>query len=127
MSSTTKMTIYKTFTFDSAHRLTKVPPDHKCYALHGHTYQLTVYVSGTPDKRGFCGGADYSEIKTATEKILLHLDHRYLNDVDVRLLHNPTTESLVAWIWPRLKVELPNVSKIELKESSTTGCIYEGQ
>lgn len=116
------MTIYKTFSFDAAHRLTNVPTDHKCHRLHGHTYSLIVFISGPPDHRGFCGGADYSEIKSGVEAVLERVDHRYLND----FLGNPTTENLAKWMWPRLKAELPGISKIEIKESATTGCIYDG-
>lgn len=119
------MTIYRTFSFDCSHRLTRVPSDHKCARLHGHTYRLTVYVSGPPDERGFCGGADYSEIKTGVLRVLAHIDHYHLNDVDVRL-SNPTTEALAEYLWPRLKAELPGLCRIRLSESAETGCIYSG-
>jgi 6-pyruvoyltetrahydropterin/6-carboxytetrahydropterin synthase len=117
------MTIYKEFTFDAAHRLTRVPPEHKCAALHGHTYRLVVFISGPPDHRGFCGGADYSEIKEAVDAVLRLVDHKCLND----LVENPTTEAMVKWLWPRLETALPGLSLIELKESATTGCIYRGE
>jgi len=120
------MTIYREFTFDAAHRLTRVPATHKCSNLHGHTYRLIVYVFGPPDERGFCGGADYAEIQEAVRRILLHIDHKCLNDVDTRL-ENPTTEVLARWLFPRLKAELPGLSRIEIKESATTGCIYAGK
>jgi 6-pyruvoyltetrahydropterin/6-carboxytetrahydropterin synthase len=121
------MTIYKEFTFDAAHRLTCVPDSHPCWNLHGHTYRLRVYISGPIDGRGFCGWSDYSELRDSVKRVLVHLDHRYLNDVDVRLLNNPTTENLALWLWPRLQAELPGLSRIELKESEGTGCIYEGE
>ena len=38
------MMIFKKFTFDSAHSLPNVPDGHKCKAVHGHTYQLTIYI-----------------------------------------------------------------------------------
>jgi 6-pyruvoyltetrahydropterin/6-carboxytetrahydropterin synthase len=118
------MTIYKEFSFDAAHRLTKVPATHRCATLHGHTYRLIVFVSGPPDARGFCGGADYAEIKTAVDHFLAVIDHKYLNTIDG--LENPTTEALAQWIWTRLKPQLPGLARIEVKESLTTGCIYGG-
>jgi 6-pyruvoyltetrahydropterin/6-carboxytetrahydropterin synthase len=121
------MTIGKEFSFDSAHRLTGVPPDHKCARLHGHTYRLRVYVSGPPDERGFAGGLDYSEIDAAVKRVLSHVDHYCLNDVDPRCLSNPTTENVCRWLWPRLKAEMPSLSKIVLCESATTWCEYGGQ
>ena len=36
------MVIFKQFTFDSAHFLSKVPATHKCSQIHGHTYKLTI-------------------------------------------------------------------------------------
>ena len=61
------MTIWKTFTFDSAHWLPKVPVGHKCGRVHGHTYQLTVYVTGEPDESGMI--IDYADL--ASSKALL--------------------------------------------------------
>jgi 6-pyruvoyltetrahydropterin/6-carboxytetrahydropterin synthase len=33
---------------------------------------------------------------------------------------------LVRWIWKRLKPELPRLSRIILRETCTSGCIYDG-
>ena len=38
--------ITKTFTFDAAHWLPRVPEGHKCGRLHGHTYSVTIAVEG---------------------------------------------------------------------------------
>ncbi len=117
------MEIYKRFTFDAAHSLTGVPANHKCSRLHGHTYELIVFLAGEPDKKtGFI--SDYADIAVAVGRVLAPLDHHNLNDVDARLLHNPTTENLCLYLWPRLKAELPELSRIEVKESATTGCVY---
>ena len=34
--------------------------------------------------------------------------------------------NLVKWIWDKLKPEIPQLSKIELFETCTSGCVYEG-
>ena len=34
------MEIFKEFTFEAAHRLPNVPPDHKCARLHGHSFRV---------------------------------------------------------------------------------------
>lgn len=115
------MEIYKAFTFDAAHRLTGVPKGHKCARLHGHTYALIVYCGGEPDAAtGMI--VDYADMAAVVERRLASIDHHYLNNIPG--LENPTTENLCRWLWPRLKAELPQLSRIELKESSTTGCIY---
>lgn len=117
------MTIYKEFTFDSAHKLTRVPADHKCATMHGHTYRLIVSVHGEPDDRGMI--IDYAELTDAIAPILRQLDHQTLNGIHG--LDNPTTEVLAPWIWRRLHAALPDYKiSVEVKESSTTGCIYGG-
>jgi 6-pyruvoyltetrahydropterin/6-carboxytetrahydropterin synthase len=112
--------IYKAFTFDAAHKLTGIPSDHKCSQLHGHTYTLIVYLSGPVDARGFI--MDYAEIAEAVKSVLVQIDHKYLNDIYG--LDNPTTEVLAKWLWDRLKVAMSCLSRVEVKESSTTGCMY---
>lgn len=117
------MEIWKEFTFDAAHVLPNVPEGHKCRRLHGHTYRVRVYVSGEPDDRvGWV--MDFGDIKAAFEPILDRLDHYYLNDIEG--LENPTAEVLSRWIWQRLEPRLPLLSRIEIHETCTTGCSYEG-
>ncbi|HSG62808.1 MAG TPA: 6-carboxytetrahydropterin synthase, partial [Pseudomonadales bacterium] len=42
-------------------------------------------------------------------------------------LENPTSEVLARWIWNELKPELPQLSRILIKETCTSGCIYDGK
>ena len=48
-----------------------------------------------------------------------------LNDIED--LENPSSENLCIWIWDKLKIKLPELFKIEIKETSSTGCIYKGE
>ncbi|MDE0771319.1 MAG: 6-carboxytetrahydropterin synthase QueD [Salibacteraceae bacterium] len=117
------MLIYKQFTFDSAHQLPNVPEGHKCKNLHGHTYHLTVYLEGDLDEKlGWV--MDFSEVKAAMKPVLNQMDHNYLNDI--KGLENPTSEVLVVWIWNQIKPALSMLKKLELKETPTSGAIYEG-
>ncbi|MBL8290786.1 MAG: 6-carboxytetrahydropterin synthase QueD [Bryobacterales bacterium] len=116
------MRIYKDFHFDAAHWLPNVPEDHKCHRLHGHKYQVRVWCAGEFDARGFI--VDYAEIDAAFRPVLEDLDHRLLNDVEG--LTNPTTELLAVWIFARLRGLMPQLSAVEIRESATTGCFYEG-
>ena len=117
------MEIFKQFSFDAAHRLPHVPEGHKCARLHGHTYHVSVYVQGTPDKTsGWI--MDFADIKVAFKPILDQLDHYYLNEIEG--LDNPTAENLAHWVWHRLKPSLPNLSKLVIKETCTAGCVYQG-
>jgi len=118
------MIIFKQFTFDAAHFLPQVPEGHKCKNLHGHTYHLTVYVETTVDAQtGWV--IDFGELKQLMNPILQLIDHQLLNEVPG--LGNPTAENMAIWIWNKLKPSLPALSKIELKETPTSGVIYDGR
>ena len=117
------MIIYKQFSFDSAHFLPQVPEGHKCKRLHGHTYHLTVFVTGeVREKEGWV--MDYGDLKMAAGPVVDLLDHHLLNEIEG--LENPTAEVLSIWIWNKVKPLLPQLSRIELKETPTSGVIYEG-
>lgn len=116
------MRIFKEFSFDSAHHLPNVPSGHKCGRIHGHTYRLRVWCQGEP---GIESGwvVDYGDIALHVGSVLLDLDHKCLNHVDG--LQNPTTELLAVWIYKRLYGLLP-LHSIEVYESASTGCVYDG-
>lgn len=53
------------------------------------------------------------------------LDHSCLNEIEG--LENPTSENLSRWIWEKLSVKLPLLSKVVVLETCTSGAIYEGE
>lgn len=117
------MEIYKEFTFEAAHRLPNVPEGHKCGRLHGHSFQVAIHVCGEiGEQSGWI--MDFADLKAAFEPIYKRLDHYYLNDIPG--LENPTSEVLAQWIWQQLKPTLPQLCKIHIKETCTSGCIYSG-
>ena len=117
------MEIFKSFTFEAAHSLPRVPPGHKCARLHGHSYTVTIHVSGpVNDLTGWV--MDFADISAAVKPLLDQLDHRCLNEVEG--LQNSTCENLARWIWARLKPALPLLTKIVIHETSTSGCTYVG-
>jgi 6-pyruvoyltetrahydropterin/6-carboxytetrahydropterin synthase len=116
------MEIFREFTFESAHRLPNVPPDHKCARLHGHSFRVRVTVRGDLDPQlGWV--MDFAEIKSACSGVQEALDHRYLNELPG--LENPTSEVIAQWIWDRLSSALP-LASVEVRETCTTGVIYRG-
>jgi 6-pyruvoyltetrahydropterin/6-carboxytetrahydropterin synthase len=118
------MEVFKVFTIEAAHRLPHVPAGHKCGRLHGHSFQIEVYVEGPLDpKLGWI--IDFADIKGAFKTVEDQLDHRYLNEVDG--LENPTSENIARWIWQRLKPSLPGLGKVVVRETCTSGCIYAGE
>ena len=117
------MDIFKEFIVEAAHRLPYVPPDHKCARLHGHSFRIEIYVRG-PVADGSGWVQDFADIKGAFQPYYDRLDHHYLNEVDG--LENPTSENIAIWIWERLDPLLPMLSKVVVRETCTTGCVYEG-
>ena len=111
------------FKFESAHRLPKVPPGHKCARLHGHSFKVELAVSGpvNPETGWFI---DFSEIYALWEPLHAQLDHNYLNEIPG--LENPTSEVLAKWIWDRMKMKLPSLSQVTLFETCDARCEYTG-
>lgn len=113
--------IYREFNFEAAHRLPNVPDGHKCSRLHGHSYRFEVHVEGPIDENlGWV--IDFGDIKAAVNPVVAQLDHFYLNDIDG--LQNPTSEILAAWLWGRISQTLPLLSKIVVRETCTSACIF---
>jgi 6-pyruvoyltetrahydropterin/6-carboxytetrahydropterin synthase len=118
------MEIFKEFSIEAAHWLPNVPAGHKCGRLHGHSFHIELHVSGPVDpKLGWV--LDFADIKQAFKGIEDQIDHRCLNEVAG--LENPTSENLCRWLWQKIKPELPTLSKIVVKETCTSGCIYSGE
>jgi 6-pyruvoyltetrahydropterin/6-carboxytetrahydropterin synthase len=113
----------KSFHFEAAHDLPSFPDGHKCRRLHGHSFHFEAVVEGNvdPDK-GYL--IDYGDIQKAAEPILKRLDHFYLNEIEG--LSNPTSEVLAVWIFDRIKIALPMLSAIVVRETCTTACEYRG-
>jgi 6-pyruvoyltetrahydropterin/6-carboxytetrahydropterin synthase len=116
--------IWRTFTFDAAHYLPKVPEGHKCGGLHGHTYSVEVRLKGAPDPvTGWV--RDFGDIKTAFAPLDHQLDHKLLNEVAG--LDNPTSELLAEWIWVRLIDALPELTAVTVSETANSGVVYRGE
>ena len=117
------MIIFKHFHFDSAHFLPNVPQGHKCKEVHGHTYKMTLFFEGEVDPHmGWF--LDFSEIKKTVGPLINSVDHHLLNNIDG--LENPTCENIAIWFWEKIYPHLPQISKIVLNETSTSGAIYTG-
>ena len=118
------MEVYREFKFDAAHLLPNLPPEHRCRRLHGHTFRAVIHLEAcVGEESGWV--RDFAEIKTLCTPVIDELDHRYLNDIPG--LENPTSENIASWVWNRLKPVLPELSMVEIKETSSTGCRYLGQ
>lgn len=111
------------FTFEAAHRIPNLPTEHKCSRLHGHSFRVTVYVTGPLlEREGWV--MDFADLKRAFQPLHDRLDHYYLNDIEG--LENPTSEVLAQWIWERLSPALPLLSQVVVRETCTCACSYRG-
>jgi 6-pyruvoyl tetrahydropterin synthase/QueD family protein len=120
-----RVELTKEYSFEAAHRLPRVPAEHKCARMHGHSFRIEVCVAGEVDERmGWL--VDYAEITGAVEPLLKReLDHRALNDVPG--LENPTSENLCAWLWRRIRPQLQGLVSITVAETCTARCTYRGE
>ena len=113
----------KTFQFEAAHLLPRLPKTHKCRRLHGHSFSVEVVVAGACDEQlGWV--MDYADISAAFKPLWAKLDHYYLNDIPG--LENPTSENIAGWIWKRLKPRLPLLTEIVVAETCMSRCVYRG-
>jgi len=118
-----KMELRKTFQFEAAHLLPRLPKSHKCRRLHGHSFKVDIVVAGECDPAlGWL--MDYADIAAAFKPLWEKLDHNYLNRVAG--LENPTSEAIAAWIWKKLKPKLPLLSEVVVAETCTARAVYRG-
>ena len=91
------MTVYRNFRFHSARFLPNLSDDHICKQMHGHTFNLTIYVEDEINNTtGFV--MDFYDIdKVVNKTIISKIDHKVLNDIAE--LKYPTSENLFKWIW----------------------------
>jgi 6-pyruvoyltetrahydropterin/6-carboxytetrahydropterin synthase len=118
------MRIGHAFTFEAAHRLTNIAPDHKCYRMHGHSYRVELEFEGAIDQQtGFV--IDFYEIERVFKPVIEQLDHHCLNEVEGLPL--PSVENIAIWIWDHTKPLLPQLARVKLYETANCWAIYEGR
>ncbi len=116
-----KAEIVKDFSFEAAHRLPCVGPDHKCSRLHGHFFRVEVAISGEVDPElGWV--MDFGDLAREAGRIISSLDHRVLNDIPG--LENPTSENLSRYLYDLISVVIPGVTEITIHESPWSRCTY---
>jgi 6-pyruvoyltetrahydropterin/6-carboxytetrahydropterin synthase len=113
----------RTYRFEAAHFLPKVPPGHKCARMHGHSYQIDVVIEGEIGaETGWL--MDFADIDEHVMPLVRRLDHHVLNELED--LSNPTSELLAVWMWKRLAQTLPGLVEVVVSETPTSRCVYRG-
>lgn len=119
-------TIAKTWHFDAAHVL----PNHdgKCARPHGHTYSLTVAVTGPvqpTDGRPQEGMVmDFGVLAEAWDKIEPMLDHRDLNESLQTYVAVTTSEHLAMYLYRLFATYLPDGVRMESCRIAETASTY---
>lgn len=114
--------IWRRYRFEAAHQLPNVPPGHQCGRMHGHGFEVILHANQRLDDRDMV--IDYDHLDRCWMPLHEELDHACLNDIPG--LENPTSESLAAWIWQRLKNQLQQLSWVTVYETVTAGCHFDG-
>jgi 6-pyruvoyltetrahydropterin/6-carboxytetrahydropterin synthase len=117
------MEISRRFQVEAAHLLPNAPDGHRCRRLHGHSFSITVTISGPVEEpQGWV--VDFGAIDDAFAPLMDALDHRFLNEVDG--LENPTSENLAIWIWESLAPRLELLHAIEIGETCRSSVRFLG-
>ena len=118
------MIVYRSFRIHASRFLPELEDGHICKSMHGHTFNITLYVNGEIDNTGFV--MDFYDIDNLFNKYINSvIDHKVLNDI--KGLENPTSEILCKWIWDTIIVYIPNLDKVKVSEDFGTGIIYKGK
>ncbi len=115
--------IWRRYIFESAHRLPKVAPGHKCGRMHGHGFEVILHANVNLGARAI--GIEYEHLDERWVPLHAELEHACLNDIPG--LENPTSELIASWIWQRLKPQLPALSWVTVYETASCGAHFDGQ
>lgn len=81
-----KYYLTESFNFEAAHRIDGLGKANA--RIHGHSYKVTVKVSGQPNEQGILISQD--DFRGRVERIVKKLDHQFLNEI----LPQTTAESI---------------------------------
>ncbi len=115
--------IWKEFRFDAAHQLDAGDRgDPRYRRVHGHSYQVEVWLRGPLTERGWV--VDMGDLECRIGVARDALDHHMLNEVEG--LGIPTMENIAAFVWKQLG-DLPQLQRVVVKRGQNgEGCEYLG-
>ena len=111
--------ISKCFTFEAAHRLDGLPQGHQCGRMHGHSYEVEVFLeSPTLDQVGFV--RDYGELAAFKQWLDATFDHQVVNSV----VPQPTAENMAHLIYLRASSMYHEVTAVRVSETGKTSAWF---
>ena len=114
--------VWRRYAFRSIRQLKGFPPGHFYGQRHSHRFEVILQVNHQIGEGDI--SVDYDYLDTCWEPVRKKLDHASLNDISG--LSDPSSESLVRWIWTRLKSQIHDLSRVTLYETSTCGVGFDG-
>lgn len=107
--------------FSSAHHLLNYKGE--CENQHGHNWKVEVYVRGENlDKSNIL--IDFKVLKKKVNEIVDYLDHTDINTLKEFEGISPSSEIISKFLYNRIKIEIPNVSKVSVFETPTSCASY---
>ncbi len=111
--------------FSAAHRLEQYHG--KCEALHGHTFGVDAYFSGSDlNSEGMV--IDFAILKGHLKRVLDTLDHKYLNEIPFFRERASSSEYIAMFIYEELRPLLKEtgvfVKEVRVWESERAGVSY---
>jgi 6-pyruvoyltetrahydropterin/6-carboxytetrahydropterin synthase len=114
--------VWRSYGFQAAHRLPRVPAGHKCGRMHGHGFEVMLAMAAAPHPEH--AWAEFDRLDEAWRPWGERLDLSCLNDIEG--LDNPTSELLASWLWQRLKPDLPALERVAVFETGSCGASFDG-
>lgn len=107
--------------FSSAHHLLNYKGE--CENQHGHNWKVEVYVRGEVlDKSNIL--IDFKILKKKVNEIVNYLDHTDINTLPEFENVSPSSEIISKFLYEKIKLEIPNVSKVSVFETPTSCASY---
>ena len=107
--------------FSAAHHLLNY--NGECENQHGHNWKVEVYAKGTQlDKSNLL--IDFKVLKRELNIVLDILDHKDINTLPDFQEIRPSSEILSKYIYEKLKVKIPQISKVSVWETEKACASY---
>ncbi len=107
--------------FSSAHHLLNYKG--KCENPHGHNWKVEVYAKGSElDKSNIL--IDFKVLKKKVNEIVDYLDHKDLNELEEFKGQSPSSEFIAKFIFTEAKKVIPQVSRVNVWETTTSRASY---
>lgn len=109
--------VWKEFRLYCAHSVRSFGENHKCAAMHGHTYKIRVEVHCNVDPATNIA-IPFDDIESAWQEVGAKFDHTNLNE---SFAENPTTEHLAMHLQGQMYVKLGKRVTITVQETESSG------